>query len=246
MVGERQAGDGDGRHAGAQVDAVEDDVVEPGALVAQHVADGVGKLFEHGGSCVDGADGLSVPTKRRRGNVRRRVRPDGGRPAARRPACTEPRALHFIVLFAALAMPLTGWLSSRGAFGPDNATLAARYPNLLAAAGYAFAIWGLIYLLDLAWAVWQASAARRYDRALQPVRPWVVIGFLLTAAWPVAFGQQVFWLALAIIWAISPACSMRRCCCAPRPAAASPGCRPRRWRCTPAGSAWRPSSTPRR
>ena len=106
-----------------------------------------------------------------------------------------------IVLFAALAMPLTGWLSSRGAFGPDNATLAARYPNLLAAAGYAFAIWGLIYLLDLAWALWQASAGRRYDRALRTVRLPVAIGFALTAAWPVAFGLQAFWLALAIIWA---------------------------------------------
>lgn len=109
--------------------------------------------------------------------------------------------MHFVVLFAALAMPLTGWLSSRGAFGPDNATLAARYPNLLAAAGYAFAIWGLIYLLDLTWAVWQASAARRYDRTLRSVRLPVAIGFALTAAWPVAFGLQAFWLALAIIWA---------------------------------------------
>ena len=32
-----------------------------------------------------------------------------------------------------------------GVFGPDNGTVSGQYPTLLVAAGYAFAIWGLIF-----------------------------------------------------------------------------------------------------
>ena len=41
-----------------------------------------------------------------------------------------------------------------------------RYPTLLVAAGYAFAIWGLIFLLDLAYAAWQATGERKRDDTL--------------------------------------------------------------------------------
>ena len=48
MVDERQARHRDRGHAGAQVDGLEGDLVEPGALAAQRVAERIGKLFEHG------------------------------------------------------------------------------------------------------------------------------------------------------------------------------------------------------
>ena len=110
--------------------------------------------------------------------------------------------MRYLVLIAALSMPLISWLSQREVFGPDNATLSARYPTLLIAAGYAFAIWGLLFALDVVFGAWQAFWRRRprgpdpFDR----VRVLAAAGFALTAAWMVVFSMQLFWLALLVIW----------------------------------------------
>ena len=45
--------------------------------------------------------------------------------------------------------------------GKTTAELSDSYPNLFVPAGYVFAIWGVIYLLLLAFAVYQASPRRR-------------------------------------------------------------------------------------
>lgn len=105
--------------------------------------------------------------------------------------------MRFIVLLFALAMPAVAWFSNQGAFGPDNGTMSDRYPTLLVAAGYGFAIWGLIFLLDVAFAAWQLK-----DRGatVARIRLPAALGFALTAAWMPVFSQSQFWLALAIIW----------------------------------------------
>jgi hypothetical protein len=105
--------------------------------------------------------------------------------------------MRLLVLLFALAMPIVAWYSNQDAFGPDNGTISDRYPTLLVAAGYAFSIWGLIFLFDLALAAWQWK-----DRgpALARARLPAAAGFALTALWMPVFSQQLFWLALAIIW----------------------------------------------
>lgn len=105
-----------------------------------------------------------------------------------------------LVLVSAFAMPLVAWLSQRRAFGPDNATISDRYPTLLVAAGYAFSIWGLIFLGDLLFAFWQLRPAEHDGTKLARIRPAAAIGFALTAAWMPIFAQQIFWLALLVIW----------------------------------------------
>lgn len=105
--------------------------------------------------------------------------------------------MKFAVLAAALAMPAVAWFSQRGAFGPDNGAISNRYPTLLVAAGYAFAVWGLIFLLDVAFGIWQVRAD---SPALRRARPAAAIGFGLTAAWMPIFSQELFPLALLVIW----------------------------------------------
>jgi hypothetical protein len=105
------------------------------------------------------------------------------------------------VLLMSLAMPLVAWFSQRGAFGPTNGAISDRYPTLIVAAGYAFAIWGPIFLLDLAFGLWQLSPRRRRHGALVRVRLPAALGFGLTALWMPVFSQQHFLLALAVIWA---------------------------------------------
>jgi len=109
--------------------------------------------------------------------------------------------MRVLVLLLSIAMPVVAWLSQAGHFGPDNGAISDQYPTLLLAAGYAFAIWGLIFLLDLGYGLWQASGARRADPTLQQVAPWTAAGFALTAAWMPLFSQGLFWLCLLVIFA---------------------------------------------
>lgn len=116
--------------------------------------------------------------------------------------------MRLLVLLTALAMPLVAWFSNNGTFGPDNGTMSDRYPTLLVAAGYAFAIWGLIFLLDIAYAAWQATGERKRDDTLSHVAPWAAAGFALTAIWMPLFSMGLFWLCLLVIFG-AMACLVR-------------------------------------
>ena len=116
--------------------------------------------------------------------------------------------MRLLVLLAALAMPVVAWLSNTGAFGPTNGTISDRYPTLLVAAGYAFSIWGLIFLLDILYAAWQFTGNRRRDATLARVAPWAATGFLLTTVWMPLFSMQYFWLCLLVIFG-AMACLVR-------------------------------------
>jgi hypothetical protein len=109
--------------------------------------------------------------------------------------------MRLLVLLCSLLMPLVAWFSQQGAFGPSNAAVSDRYPTLVVAAGYAFAIWGLIFLLDIAYGIWQTSASRRADVALSRIAPFTAAGFALTAAWMPLFSTGLFWLCLLVIFA---------------------------------------------
>lgn len=106
----------------------------------------------------------------------------------------------WLVLLCALCMPVVAWFSQHGAFGPDIGAISDGYPTLLTTAGYAFSIWGVIFLLDIVFAIWQCSN-RRHDAAMLRVRIASLIAFALTSVWMVIFSQQQLWLALAAIWA---------------------------------------------
>lgn len=107
--------------------------------------------------------------------------------------------MRYLVALLAWAMPAVAWLSNSGLFGSTNGAISDRYPTLIVAAGYAFAIWGPIFLLDVLYGTWQCLD-RQNDPALRRIRPLTAAGFALTSLWMVVFSLQWFWLALAIIW----------------------------------------------
>jgi hypothetical protein len=107
--------------------------------------------------------------------------------------------MKWLVLLLALSMPLVGWLSNTGLLGPTNGEISDRYPTLIVAAGYAFAIWGPIFVLDALFAVGQAVTSDN-SRRLRRIRPLTATGFALTSLWMVVFTQHWFWLSLAVIW----------------------------------------------
>jgi hypothetical protein len=109
--------------------------------------------------------------------------------------------MRLLLLLCALSMPVVAWFAQRGMFGPTNGELSDRYPTLLVAAGWAFSVWGLIFLFDIVFGVWQARPRQRDDAVLARIRPVAAAGFVLTAVWMPIFSQQLFWLSLLVIWA---------------------------------------------
>lgn len=121
--------------------------------------------------------------------------------------------MRLLVLLLSLAMPVVAFFSQRGMFGPDNGTVSDLYPTLLVAAGYAFAIWGVIFLLDVVYGIWQATGTRRSDPTVALVAPWAAAGFALTAAWMPLFSMGtpangLYWACLLVIFG-AMACLVR-------------------------------------
>lgn len=108
--------------------------------------------------------------------------------------------MKYLVALLAWAMPVVAWLSNTGVFGPTNGAISDRYPTLIVAAGYAFAIWGPIFVLDVIYGTRQCFE-RQAIPSLRRIRPLTAAGFALTSLWMIVFSLQWFWLALAIIWA---------------------------------------------
>jgi hypothetical protein len=74
--------------------------------------------------------------------------------------------------------------------------------TLVVPADYAFSIWGLIFLLCLAYAVYGALPANRESPLLRRVGPFSAGAFLLNGMWEILFPARQFLLAQAVIVAI--------------------------------------------
>ena len=109
--------------------------------------------------------------------------------------------MKLLLLLSTLAMPLIAWFTELGWFGPDSSAVANQYPTLLGAAGYAFAIWAMIFTMDVGFGVWYGLRHRPALPEHRELGIATALGFALTATWMIVFSQQWFWLALVIIWA---------------------------------------------
>ncbi len=74
--------------------------------------------------------------------------------------------------------------------------------TLVVPAGYAFAIWGPIFLLCLAYAVYQALPAQRTDPLLRTIGWWTAGAFIGNGLWEVAFPREQYVVAQVLIVAI--------------------------------------------
>lgn len=104
-----------------------------------------------------------------------------------------------MVLLAAIAAVATAPLLSLLGIGLTAQTFADNGDQTLRAAGYAFSIWGVIYLGMLAYAVWQALPATRESRALRAVGWPSVIAMAGCGAWLVAASLDVKLATVVII-----------------------------------------------
>lgn len=98
--------------------------------------------------------------------------------------------LALAVNLLATALPLNG---------QTTAAISDRFQVLFVPAGYVFAIWGVIYIGWLAFAVYQALPARRANPRLQRTGWLFALASLANAAWLFAWHYQLFPLSVVIM-----------------------------------------------
>lgn len=114
------------------------------------------------------------------------------------------RTGQWLVAVLAVWQVVAAALSQSGVLpGEQVGTISDRYDSAVDPAGYAFSIWGLIYVLSFAFAWYQLVARRRDDALLARVRPWTAAAFTLSGVWILVFQQEWFALAQTIIVALT-------------------------------------------
>lgn len=87
------------------------------------------------------------------------------------------------------------------ALGPssDQGTISDANLSPVTPAGYAFAIWGLIYAASLALAVYQLLPSQRIREVHRRTGWWIAAAFTCSTVWVPVFGTRTIWLSQVII-----------------------------------------------
>jgi hypothetical protein len=99
------------------------------------------------------------------------------------------------------------YLSNTGIFnGHTMAGVSARYQNLLTPAGYAFSIWGLIYLGLFGFVVYQGSPLFKKtgedDGSILQIGPWFIVSCVANICWVLAWLYDYTGLSVVIMLAL--------------------------------------------
>jgi len=86
--------------------------------------------------------------------------------------------------------------------GKTTAELSDSYPNLFVPAGYVFAIWGVIYLLLLAFTVYQASPKRKGAQFLGKIGYLFGISCAANVIWIFLWHYELLFLSLIAMFAL--------------------------------------------
>ena len=113
------------------------------------------------------------------------------------------KLLQVLNVIAFLVMVAVNYISNTGAIaGETMATVSARYENLFTPAGYAFSIWGLIYVSLLAFVVYQARdifSSNKEVRVVHQVGWWFVISCTANVLWIFAWLNQYLLISVLIM-----------------------------------------------
>ena len=106
----------------------------------------------------------------------------------------------FFVVFSIVLLIVMNYLSNVGAFGgKTNKVISDKYHTLITPAGYAFSIWGIIFLGLLAFAVYQGLGTQRTNPRFRAIGWWVVLNAFCNAIWSPLFNNEHIGIALIVI-----------------------------------------------
>ncbi|TPG62276.1 tryptophan-rich sensory protein [Hymenobacter nivis] len=86
--------------------------------------------------------------------------------------------------------------------GQTMGTVSAKYPTLLTPAGYAFSIWGLIFLGLVVYAVWQLLPAQRLLSLPDALAKPLALANVATGAWVVLFAYELIQPSVGVMLVI--------------------------------------------
>jgi len=112
--------------------------------------------------------------------------------------------LETIGVWGALLLTLTiNYLSNALPINGQNASqISAKFSTFFTPAGFAFSIWGIIYLGFIGFAIYQSLPAQRADARVVAARPWVIFNGLLNSAWLPLFHFEQMGIALLVMFAL--------------------------------------------
>lgn len=118
-------------------------------------------------------------------------------------ASTESRAWRWAASAAIVGNIALNYVSQRFPFnGQTNSVVSGKYPTPLTPAGYAFSIWGVIFLSLLVYAVWQLLPAQRRNPLPDAIaRPLVLVN-VVTGLWLVVFAYERLGLSVVVMLGI--------------------------------------------
>jgi hypothetical protein len=115
-------------------------------------------------------------------------------------AVNQPRwsdvARQFAVVFGAIFQIYASY-----GVGRSVGAIAQELRSLITPATYAFSIWGPIFILCLAYGIYQALPAQRENSILRAIGWWTAGAFIANGAWSYIFTNRQFILAEAILLA---------------------------------------------
>ncbi|RYU83798.1 tryptophan-rich sensory protein [Hymenobacter persicinus] len=94
---------------------------------------------------------------------------------------------------------LNYWSNTHPFNGQTMGAVSARYPTLLTPAGYAFSIWGLIFLSLTIYVVWQLLPAQRSLQLPDAVAKPLTVASVATAAWVVLFAYELMAVSVLVM-----------------------------------------------
>jgi benzodiazapine receptor len=112
----------------------------------------------------------------------------------------KPSLLRTILNIGALvAVLLVNWLANALPLnGKDTGQLSDQYPILTVPAGYAFAIWSLIYLGLLGFALYQSLPSQRDNPRIARITPLFLISCLANVGWLFTWHYEILSLNLVL------------------------------------------------
>lgn len=116
-----------------------------------------------------------------------------------RTAFTYPFTKRWLFVVAVVFVIFMNYLSNALPFGGmTNAQISAAYPTLITPAGYAFSIWGIIYLTLAVFAFFQLRKGKEV-RLYRLIWPYFMVNVLANSFWLVAFQNEWFVVSVAVM-----------------------------------------------
>ncbi|UOQ54603.1 tryptophan-rich sensory protein [Hymenobacter cellulosivorans] len=97
---------------------------------------------------------------------------------------------------------LNYWANTHPFNGQTMGAVSAQYPTLLTPAGYAFSIWGLIFLALAGYGVWQLLPAQRNMYVAGHIARPLAVANVATAAWVVLFAYELIEISTLVMLVI--------------------------------------------